>query len=373
MNVPYLDLHAQYVSIKPEIDSAFKQIFQKMQFIGGAEVEAFEKEFSTFLQVKHVIAVNSGTDALLLGIEALKLSPGDEVIIPVNTFYATALAVVKNRLKPVFVDTNKQYGMSLVDLKRKITSKTKAIIIVHLYGQPDDIDGIKAVIQASHKNILLIEDACQAHGAMYHNQKVGTFGIFSAFSFYPGKNLGAYGDGGVIATKDDTLAQKYRLLREYGQTSKYHHETIGTNSRLDSLQAAILRKKLVHLEDWNKQRRAHAAYYTKCFRGCESVITPEILADRNSVFHIYAVRVNKRQKLQKYLLDNGIVTLIHYPVPLHLAGAFSYLKYKKGDFPIADKFADELLSLPMYPELTDAQIEYVANKIKIFYSGGNTQ
>jgi len=370
MNVPYLDLKAQYASIKPEIDSAFKQVFKRMRFIGGEEVELFEKEFASFLRVKHVIAVNSGTDALLLGIEALKLTSGDEVIVPANTFYATALAVVKNNLKLVFVDTDEHYGISLSDLKRKITSRTKAIITVHLYGQPDDIDGIKEVIKASKKHIILIEDACQAHGAKYHNQNVGTFGVFSAFSFYPGKNLGAYGDGGVIATNDDALAQTYRLLREYGQTSKYHHETIGTNSRLDSLQAAILRKKLVHLEDWNKQRRAHAAYYTKCFRGCESVITPEILADRNSVFHIYAVRVNKRQKLQKYLLDNGIVTLIHYPVPLHLAGAFSSFKYKKGDFPIAEKYAGELLSLPIYPELTKVQIEYIASKINTFYSNG---
>lgn len=373
MNVPYLDLKAQYASIKPEIDSAFKQVFQKMRFIGGEEVESFEKEFASFLRVKHVIAVNSGTDALLLGIEGLKLSPGDEVIVPVNTFYATALAVVKNNLRLVFVDTDAHYGISLSDLKRKITSRTKAIIAVHLYGQPDDIDGIKRVIKASNKDILLIEDACQAHGAMYHNQKVGTFGIFSAFSFYPGKNLGAYGDGGVIATNDDALAQKYRLLREYGQTSKYHHETIGTNSRLDSLQAAILRKKLVHLEDWNARRYANAEYYNECFKGCESVIPPENLADRKSVFHIYAVRVQKRQELQNYLSDNGIGTLIHYPVSLHLTGAFSYLKYKKGDFPVAEQHAEELLSLPMYPELTKAQIEYVAGKIKGFYSGGNAQ
>jgi dTDP-4-amino-4,6-dideoxygalactose transaminase len=371
MNVPYLDLRSQYTSIKSEIDSAFKQVFQKMRFIGGEEVESFEKEFASFLHVKHVIAVNSGTDALILGIEALKFSPGDEVIVPVNTFYATALAVIKNQLKPVFVDTDAHYGISLSDLKRKITSRTKAIIIVHLYGQPDDIDGIKAVIQASHKDIFLIEDACQAHGAVYHNQNVGTFGVFSAFSFYPGKNLGAYGDGGVIATNDDVLAQKYRLLREYGQTSKYHHETIGTNSRLDSFQAAILRKKLVHLEDWNTRRRAHAEYYNECFKGSKSAIIPEMLPDRKSVFHIYAVRVQKRQKLQKYLLDNGIETLIHYPVPLHLTRAFLYLKYKQGDFPVAEKQAEELLSLPMYPELTNAQIEYVVNTIKTFYMSEN--
>ncbi len=368
MNVPYLDLKAQYTSIQSEIDDAFSQIFQDMQFIEGNEVTSFEEEFASFLGVKHVISVNSGTDALILGIEALHLSSDDEVIVPVNTFYATAVAVTRNNLHPVFVDCDEHYGMSLSDLKKKVTAKTKAIIAVHLYGQPDNISGIQQVIRETNKDIVLIEDACQAHGAVYDNKKVGTFGTFSAFSFYPGKNLGAYGDGGVIATNDDALDQKCRLLREYGQTTKYHHESIGVNSRLDSIQAAVLRKKLSHLDVWNSQRSANASFYNECLSGCSQVVLPAFLPDRQSVFHIYAIRVQKRDALQKYLKDHGVGILIHYPVPLHLSGAFSYLRYKKGDFPMAERCADELLSLPMYPELTKEQIVYVAECIKRFYS-----
>lgn len=368
MNVRYLDLEAQYSAIKPEIDDVFKEILKTMRFVGGNEVDAFETEFASFLGTKHVISVNSGTDALLLGIEALHLSPGDEVIIPVNTFYATAVAVVRNNLRPVFVDVDGHYGMSLTDLRKKITKKTKAIIAVHLYGQPEDIHGIQTIIRETDKGIRFIEDACQAHGAMYGSKKVGSFGVFSAFSFYPGKNLGAYGDGGAIATNDDGLAKKYRLLREYGQTSKYHHGSIGINSRLDSLQAAVLRKKLTHLAAWNIQRRANAAYYNDCLEDCKDVVTPALLPDRQSVFHVYAIRGRNRDALCRYLKDHGVDTLIHYPVPLHLSGAFSYLDYKKGDFPVGEQHADELLSLPMYPELTHGQIDYVASTIKRFYS-----
>jgi dTDP-4-amino-4,6-dideoxygalactose transaminase len=353
--------------MKSEIDDALDYMFETMQFVGGEEVNAFEEEFASFLGVKHVISVNSGTDALLLGIEALSLSPGDEVIVPSNTFYATAVAVTRNNLRPVFVDIDEHYGMSLPDLKQKITGKTKAIIAVHLYGQPENIQGIRNIIQETNKNILFIEDACQAHGAVYEQKKVGSFGVFSAFSFYPGKNLGAYGDGGVIATNDDALDKKYRSLREYGQTSKYHHESIGINSRLDAIQAAILRKKLPHLDVWNRQRKVNAAYYNECLKDCSSVVTPTLLPDRQSVFHIYAIRVKQRDGLQQYLKDQGIGTLIHYPIPLHLSGAFSYLKYKKGDFPTEEQYADEFLSLPMYPELTHEQIEYVASSIKRFY------
>ncbi len=368
MNVPYLDLQEQYVSIQSEVNESFSRIFHEMQFIGGREVAAFEEEFASFLGVKHVISVNSGTDALILGIEALHLSPDDEVIVPVNTFYATAVAVVRNNLRPVFVDSDEYYGMSLPDLRKKITKKTKAIIAVHLYGQPENISGIQQVIQEKNKEIFLIEDACQAHGAVYENKKVGTFGRFSAFSFYPGKNLGAYGDGGVIATNDDDLDKTYRLLREYGQTTKYHHESIGVNSRLDSIQAAVLRKKLSHLDAWNSQRRKNASYYNECLYGCSDIVMPMLLPDRQSVFHIYAIRAQYRDELQQYLKDHGVGTLIHYPVPLHLTGAFSHLGYTKGDFPNAEQYAEELVSLPMYPELTQEQIAYVAKFIKKFYS-----
>lgn len=367
MNIPYLDLKSQYISIKPEIDSAVRGVFRNMQFIGGTEVAKFESEFASFLTAKHVISVNSGTDALILGMKALDLSPGDELIVPVNTFYATASAIVENNLKPVFVDTDTNFGISLADLKRKITPKTKAIIAVHLFGQPDDIGGIMGVIKASRRRIHLIEDACQAPGATYQKHMVGTFGIFSAFSFYPSKNLGAYGDGGAIVTNDGLLAKKCRLLREYGQTSKYLHETYGRNSRLDSLQAAILRKKLVHLVSWNECRREHARQYNDFLNGCAGVVCPKMLNDRKSVFHIYPLRVKNRRGLQAHLKRCTIGTLIHYPIPLHLSGAFSYLGFRKGDFPVAEAYAGELLSLPMYPELQEKQISYICSKIRSFY------
>jgi len=350
--ISFVDLQAQYRSMQSEIQSAFSDVLASMQFIGGSQVDQFESDFAKFLGVKHAISVNSGTDALILGIRALRLSPGDEVIVPVNTFYSTAIAVVENKLKPVFVDCDETYGMSLPDLRRKITHRTKAVIAVHLYGQPDNVDGIMAIIKDSKQKIVFIEDACQAHGATYRSRSVGTFGTFAAFSFYPGKNLGAYGDGGAIVTNSDALAKEYRLLKQYGQTKKYHHITVGINSRLDAIQAAILRKKLQHLSEWNRLRCDHARVYNHCLKGCHSIILPQILHGRRSVFHIYAIRTKRRDQLKAYLSTKGIETHIHYPIPLHRSPAFSYLGYKQGDFPNAELYARQLLSLPMYPELT---------------------
>lgn len=366
MEVPFVDLKLQYHSLKQEIDRALEEVIASTRFIHGPEVDLFEKEFEAYVGAGHCITVNSGTDALILGIRALDLKPGDEVIVPVHTFIATPLGVSENGLKPVFVDMDENdYGMDLFDLKKKITSKTKAIIAVHLFGQPEKIDEIKKIIAASGHKIYLIEDACQAHGAFYKGKRVGTFGVFAAFSFYPGKNLGAYGDGGAVVTNDEDIAVRVRLLREYGQKKKYIHETAGINSRLDTIQAAVLRTKLPHLDHWNKLRQKWAAYYSKHLHA--SVRTPITVKDRESVFHLYVIQTDKRDSLLGYLNDAGVQALIHYPVPLHLQGAYKELGYTRGDFPHAELFADRIISLPMYPELTERQVNYVIDCIGEFY------
>lgn len=371
--VPFIDLKTQYIHIKSEIDPEVERIIKNAQFVGGKEVEDFENEFAHYLGAKYVISVNSGTDALIFGIRGLNLSADDEIIVPANTFIATALAASENDIKPVFVDIDKNdYGINLVDLKSKINERTKAIILVHLYGQPDKIDEVKEIIRKSGKKIYLIEDACQAHGAKYKNVRVGNFGIFSAFSFYPTKNLGAYGDGGAIVTNDHKLANTYRKFRQYGSIKKYYHDTLGVNSRLDTLQAAVLKIKLNHLDDWNKKRQIIAAHYTKLL----NKVVPEIetskeFNERKSVFHVYVVKTNKRNRLVDYLEKEGISTLIHYPLPLHLQKAYQYLHYKYGDLPNSEKASEEILSLPMFEYMTKTQVEYVVSKISDFYKKEN--
>lgn len=369
MNIPFVDLQSQYQGIKKEIDVAVGTVLSHTKFIQGPEVSQFEKEFAKFIHAKECIGLNSGTDALILGIRALGLTPHDEIILPVNTFIATALGISENKLKPVFVDIDKNdYGMDLEDLKKKITPRTKAIIVVHLFGQPEKIDEIKKIIRKTKQKIYLIEDACQAHGAKYKGKRVGTFGIFSAFSFYPGKNLGAYGDGGAIVTNSATLAKKCRMLREYGQEKKYVHKTVGINSRLDTLQAAILLVKLKHLEDWNKKRQKMARYYSELLREAfPKMKTPLLAKDRLSVFHLYVVEIEKREALLRFLHDEGVQALIHYPIPLHMQAPYKSLGYKKGDFPNIEYAASRILSLPMFPELTQNQAKYVVNSIKKFY------
>jgi dTDP-4-amino-4,6-dideoxygalactose transaminase len=376
MNIPFVDLKIQYHRYKKPIDHAISDVVENSRFIQGREVAQFENEFARYLHAKYCIGVNSGTDALILGIRALGLKQGDEVIVPVNTFIATALGVSENGLKPVFVDCDtNDYGMDLTDLKKKITSKTKAVIAVHLYGRPEKIDEIKKIIRQSGRSIYFIEDACQAHGALYlprgktgKGKRVGTFGIFSAFSFYPGKNLGAYGDGGAIVTDNEVFAGKCRMLREYGQKKKYIHTSMGINSRLDTIQAAVLRVKLKHLDRWNIKRQKIASYYTKRIRELlPSIKTQTEIKGRQSVFHLYIIEADKRDKLLKTLNGENIQTLIHYPIPLHLQGAYNYLGYKKGDFPNAEYIADHILSLPIYPELTKKQVNYIVHTIKTFY------
>lgn len=368
MSVPFVDLKGQYHNIQSEIDAAIKRVLEKGQFIGGEEVEDFENEFAAYLDSKHCVSMNSGTDALILGVRALDLPSGSEVILPANTFYATALAASENNLRPVFTDIDEtDFGMDLSDLKKKITSKTKAVIAVHLYGQPDKMDEIQEVIKQSGKDIHFIEDAAQTHGAKLNGKRVGTTGIFAAFSFYPGKNLGAYGDGGALTTQDDALAKKYKLLREYGSEQKYYHKSLGRNSRLDTLQAAILRIKLKHLDTWNAQRQKLAAYYTEKLASIKGISVPHHFENRAGIYHVYVIRASKRDELQKYLASKGITTIIHYPVPLHLQEAYAYLGYKTGDLPKTEKACEEILSSPMYPEMTTEQADEVIKVIREFY------
>lgn len=366
IHVPFVDLKAQYQSLKVEMDAAIQEVVAGAHFIHGAEVDLFEKEFAVYLGAKHCVTVNSGTDALILGIRALGLKPGDEVIVPVHTYIATALGASENGLRPVFVDMDEHdYGMDINDLKKKITSKTKAIIVVHLFGQPDKIDEIKEMIAASGRKIHLIEDACQAHGALYHGKRVGTFGVFAAFSFYPGKNLGAYGDGGAVVTNDENVAVSIRSLREYGQKKKYIHDAAGINSRLDTIQAAVLRVKLPHLDRWNTLRQKWAGYYSDHLQ--KIVKIPLRIKGRESVFHLYVIEAENRDGLLRHLADAGVQALIHYPIPLHLQGAYKELGYKRGDFPHAEKFANRILSLPIYPDLTKKQVDFVIQSIQEFY------
>lgn len=368
MTISFVDLKAQYKAIKSEIDSEIQNVLRSTDFIQGQHVEEFEKEYSHYNGVAHCISVNSGTDALILGMRALELTRGGEIIVAANTYISTALSASENGLKPVFVDIDDDFGMDLSDLKRKINSRTVGIAITHLYGQADKVEEINDIIKKTQKKILVIEDACQAHGAYYKKRRVGSFGVFGAFSFYPGKNLGAYGDGGAIITNDSKLAKKYRLLREYGQTRKYIHKSIGVNSRLDTLQAAVLRVKLKHLDEWNLQRQKLASYYTNCFKNeLPFVQTPKEFQDRKSIYHLYVIRTKKRDALQKYLVENGVKVQIHYPIPVHLQNAYKYLGYNRGDIPYVEKISNEILSLPIYPELTKEMVKYIVNMVKRFY------
>ncbi len=368
MKVPFVDLNAQYKSIKPEIDEAIRQVIESARFIGGAKVEEFEKKISHFVGVDYCVSVGSGTDALLLGIKGLGLPAGSEVLIATNSYFASALCIAENGLKPVFVEADESdFGIDLADLKRKITSRASAIILVHLYGQADKIGEVQEIIKKTGRKMYLIEDVAQAHGALYNDKPAGSFGVFGAFSFYPGKNLGAYGDGGAIVTKSNALAKKYRQLREYGQIKKYYHQLLGRNSRLDSLQAALLSIKLMHLKKWNRKRGKIAQTYDKLLANTPEIITQATFKNRQSVYHLYVVRTKKRKKLQEYLTQRGIATIIHYPIPLHLQEAYRYLDYKRGDLPVAEKIADEIISLPLYPEMTRKEVDYVCQTITSFY------
>ena len=356
--IPLVDLKAQYHSIKSEIDAAITNVLESSQFILGSEVAAFEDEYAAYCRVKYAVGVNSGTSALHLALLAAGIGPGDEVITTTFTFVATVAAIVYTGAKPVFVDIDpRSFTMDVTQIERAITQHTKAILPVHLYGQMANMDPILEI--ARRHNLIVIEDAAQAHGAEYNGKAAGSLGDLGCFSFYPGKNLGAYGEGGMVVTNHPEYARALKMLRDWGAEKKYQHMLKGYNYRLEGMQGAILRVKLRHLEDWTQKRREKAAYYNRLLAG-NGIRPPEEMHYGRHVYHIYAIRTSEREAVQQALLAQGIQTGIHYPVPVHLRPAYADLGYRVGDFPHSEEAAREVLSLPIYAELSDEQVEQVA-------------
>ena len=360
--IPFLDLKAQYASIKPEIDSAVMHVLESCQFVLGDEVAGFESDFAAYCGTRHAIAVNSGTSALHLALLAAGVGPGDEVITIPFTFVATVSAICYTGARPVFIDIDPvSFTMDPSRLEHAITARTKAILPVHLYGQMADMDAILAV--ANRHGIAVIEDACQAHGAEYKGRRAGSLGVSGCFSFYPGKNLGAYGEGGIVVTSNDEHAKKIRMLRDWGQEKRYYHVLKGFNYRMEGLQGAILRVKLKYLEQWTEARRSHARQYDSLLSESD-VQTPKQVADRRHVYHVYAVRSGDRDGLQRQLQADGIQTGLHYPVPVHLQEAHADLGHKAGDFLESESAARQVLSLPMFPELASEHVRAVAAALR---------
>ena len=406
MNVPFLDLKVQFREIENEVLPMVKEAMENAAFIGGPQVSGFEAEFAAFCDSKHCAGVNSGTDAIRFALMAAGVGPGDEVITVPHTFIATTEAISQVGARPVFVDIDpKTYNLDpnkLEDYLRKrldestpgpvgwaaptapapgtrhpapspqnpaprTQNRPKAVIPVHIYGQPADMDPILEI--ARKKNLVVIEDACQAHGALYKGKKAGSMGLIGCFSFYPGKNLGAYGEGGAVVTQDEDMANKIRMIRDHGQAKKYYHDLEGYNGRLDAIQAGVLRIKLRRLEAWNESRRRNAALYDELLSSIPGVTIPFQADFATSVYHLYVILVDDRDGLQKYLGEKGVGNGLHYPVPLHLQKAYASDGYKEGDFPVTESVASRLLSLPMFPELKKEQIEYVADCIKEYQTG----
>jgi dTDP-4-amino-4,6-dideoxygalactose transaminase len=436
MNIPFLDLITPHRELEEELIAVFRDCIHNASFVGGPQVQSFEEEFAQFCETKYCVAVNSGTDALRFAMIAVGMGPGDEVITVPNTFIATTEAISQTGATPAFVDIDertynldpnkledhikkrfkeksprkkvqkpKKQGSKSADLAPltldlepntshlspltfRLAPKPKAVLPVHLYGQPADMDSILEI--ADRYGLIVIEDACQAHGAEYFSKKenqwrkAGSMGIAGCFSFYPGKNLGACGEGGAVTTNNEEIAQKIRMLRDHGQAKKYYHEFEGYNGRLDAIQTGILRVKLKHLPEWNEKRRHNASLYNECFKDQGSrtkdnleplasslgpwIIIPYEPSWSRAVYHLYIIRTQKRDELQKYLSENGISTGLHYPIPLHLQNAYKNLNVPNGNYPITEKVSNEILSLPMFPDLTATQIEYVVQKIKEFAS-----
>jgi len=357
--IPFLDFNKQYNSIHNEVNEAIQRVLTSQFFILGPETEAFEKELAEYLGVKYVVSVNSGTDALIFALRILDIGPGDEVITPANSFIATALAITEVGATPIFVDIDPEtYELNVNQLEEKITKKTKALIPVHLYGLVANMDKISKLAQ-THK-LFIVEDACQAIGSSYKNKKAGTWGDIGTFSFYPGKNLGAYGDGGAMCTNDTNLYEKMKMIRNYGQKTKYHHVSIGVNSRLDEIQAAILRVKLKYLDSWNRERNKIAEDYKIALKGVKMQTIPE---GYYSNYHLFVIEHDNRDEIRKNLEILGIQTLIHYPIPIHLQECYKYLGYKDGDFPAVENSSKRLLSLPMYPELGIGSVKKISSCI----------
>jgi len=359
--VDFVDLKAQYWSIAKEIDAAIANVVHNTAFILGKGVSDFENDFAQYCQAEYAVGIDSGTSALEMALRAFGIGPGDEVITAANTFIATALAISYTGAQPVLVDIDPDtYNIDPNLLANAITENTKAIIPVHLYGQPADMDPILEI--ARSKGLIVIEDACQAHGAKYKGKRVGGLGDAAAFSFYPAKNLGAFGDAGMVVTNNEEIADHIRMLRDVGQRQKYHHEVKGYNHRLDNLQAAILGVKLNYLDEWNSARRQHAQQYNELFDGTE-VITPYSPDSVEPVYHLYIVRVKDRVGLQDYLTERKVFTGIHYPIPIHLQSAYQDLDYQRGDFPVTEHYSDEIVSLPMYAELSTEMIDYTVSSV----------
>ncbi len=375
MNIPFLDLKANYNSIKSEVDSAIQNVLDNTAYILGASVQNFEKDFAAAQQVKYCLGTSSGTDANHLVLWGLGIGAGDEVIIPANTFIATAWGATLCGATPVFVDCHPEsYNIDPAKVEAAITSKTKAIVAVHLYGQSADLDPLKEI--AKKHNLILVEDAAQAHLAEYKGKPIGGLTAAASFSYYPGKNLGAYGEGGAVTTNDEELFNKVKKLREHGQSQKYYHESYGHNYRMEGIQGAVLGVKLKHLSKWTDARRAVAAKYNVGLKDVSKVITPKEMSYAKHVYHLYVIQLNDgsleasnklRDRLKEYLTQQGVNVGLHYPIPLHLQECFKSLGYKKGDFPNSERIAEAGLSLPMFPEMTDEQINYVIGKVKEFF------
>jgi dTDP-4-amino-4,6-dideoxygalactose transaminase len=365
MNVPYLDLAAQLRPIRAEIDAAIARTLDHNTFCLGPDVAQFEKDFAQFCGAQHCLAMNSGTSALHIALRLLNVGPGDEVITTPFTFIATSWAISYVGAKPVYVDIDDAtFNLDPKLVERAITPRTKAVLPVHLYGQPCDLDALLAICR-KHR-LPLVEDACQAHGAKYNGQTVGTFGAISCFSFYPAKNLGACGEGGALVTNDPALAARAKSLREHGSTQRYHHDEVGYNYRMEGMQGAVLGVKLKHLAKWQEGRRRVARRYGELLADTPLRL-PREAAGTESAWHLYTVRHLRRDELKKYLEENGVGSAVHYPLPLHLQKVYASLGHKAGDFPVTEKAAGEVLSLPMFAELTDAQFQRVAEVVKGFF------
>ncbi len=365
MKIPFVDLKAQYASIKLEVLPAIENVLENTAFVLGKPVADFEKAFGAAHGVEYCYGVSSGTDGNHMALWALGIGPGDEVILPSHTFIATAWGATLCGATPVFAEVDPEsFNLDPKSVEKKITSRTKAVVAVHLYGQPADMDGLLAVTKKH--NIHLVEDCAQSHFAEYKGKRTGSFGITSSFSFYPGKNLGAYGEGGAVATNDATIARTMRMIRDHGAEKKYYHDVYGHNYRMEGIQGAVLGVKMRYIEQWTEARRRHAARYNELLKGMPGIVTPKEMPGAKHVYHLYVIRTSRRDDLQRHLEAKGIATGLHYPVPLHVQQAFKHLGYKRGDFPVTERIVSEILSLPMYAELTDEQIAYVCENIREF-------
>jgi dTDP-4-amino-4,6-dideoxygalactose transaminase len=361
MRIQFADLRSQYLSIRPEIDAAVASVLDSSEYVGGRHVRAFEQAFAASLGLEHCVGVGNGSDALCLALRALGIGPGDEVITTAFSFFATAEAIGRTGARPVFVDCDEgSYNLDPERLAGAITPRTRAVVPVHLFGRPADMDPILAL--AALRGLPVVEDAAQAHGARYRGRPVGSLGIMGCFSFYPGKNLGAYGDAGAMVTRDPDLADKVRRLADHGRIGRYDHESEGLNSRLDGLQAAILEVKLRHLEGWNARRREIADRYDKGLSGLAGL--PDPAPESEQARHLYVVRVPNRDQAREVMTERGVATAVHYPIPIPFLKAYAHLGYKPGDFPAAERLKDEVLSLPNHAGLSDSDADHVIESLR---------